>query len=334
MKTLSGLRVSVQRGLLVVGQAIAHETYPGYFRRGIVDSFSDRSRARLGRYLRNSVCDYPIFGTLTYPPGYGQSPESAKRDLKCFLERVRRATCGSSTMPDKANDGLDWSVIWWMEFTESGRIHFHFCSTHRLPKDWLSRCWYEVVGSENEYHLKAGTRIEYLHGTREQTRSYAMKYAAKTEQKDVPAELDDPGRFWGVWGCRDTVEASTFVPDGALSQETVAESVNKFAETVTKLLENGDLHEQQSRDDNVKVYFFADAWVHSVLAARVEKIDLVSAPFGAAYMMQLREMLRNSGEGREKDPTEKLFANIWGSCLTSTGILDYADRLHSASEQV
>jgi hypothetical protein len=27
-----------------------------------------------------------------------------------------------------------------------------------------------------------------------------MKYASKMEQKDVPAEFENVGRFWGVWG--------------------------------------------------------------------------------------------------------------------------------------
>lgn len=38
-----------------------------------------------------------------------------------------------------------------------------------------------------------------------------MKYAAKAEQKDVPAEFEGCGRFWGVWGLRECVAAATLV---------------------------------------------------------------------------------------------------------------------------
>lgn len=38
--------------------------------------------------------------------------------------------------------------------------------------------------------------------------SYATKYAAKIEQKQVPDSFRDVGRFWGVWGLRKTLAAT------------------------------------------------------------------------------------------------------------------------------
>lgn len=40
--------------------------------------------------------------------------------------------------------------------------------------------------------------------------SYAMKYALKQEQKDVPRGYENVGRFWGVYGCRNVLSADTF----------------------------------------------------------------------------------------------------------------------------
>jgi hypothetical protein len=36
-----------------------------------------------------------------------------------------------------------------------------------------------------------------------------MKYAAKMQQKVIPEEMENIGRFWGVSGCRDVMAAST-----------------------------------------------------------------------------------------------------------------------------
>lgn len=55
----------------------------------------------------------------------------------------------------------------------------------------------------------AGTSIQ---GVESGAALYALKaYGAKMEQKTVPDGFRRVGRFWGVWGCRDTylVEAAT-----------------------------------------------------------------------------------------------------------------------------
>lgn len=67
-------------------------------------------------------------------------------------------------------------------------------------KKWFSRQWYEVVGSGDERHLKAGTRID-----KEQmieTRIFYMaKYLTKAEKGGVKQEFEYPvGRYWGVFG--------------------------------------------------------------------------------------------------------------------------------------
>ena len=42
--------------------------------------------------------------------------------------------------------------------------------------------------------------------------SYATKYAAKLEQKQVPSNFSDVGRFWGVIGERSVMAATITIP--------------------------------------------------------------------------------------------------------------------------
>jgi len=334
MHNLSLLAVSVQRGILCIRDTARTTAFKGGEHRGTVDYFSDRSRARLGRYLRNAVCDYPIFITLTYPAGSGEDAPEAKRHLKCFLERAKRATGVYPLRGVQVGaDGLAWSVVWWMEFTAAGRIHFHLVSTHRLPTEWLSRTWYEIVGTENELHLKAGTRVERLHGTREQMRAYAMKYAAKSEQKDVPDRMDSPGRFWGIWGNRGSVEASTVVPEHARAHGVVSDRINKFEETIAELLTSGDIEQQETGDESTRLYFFRHGWVHSCLAQRVDSINLAVAPTLTGYMRDLEGFGPINDRFREQpDPDEAVFAELPNSALTADAIIHYAHRLHPETE--
>lgn len=168
--------------------------------RGEINSLSPSSSARMRRYLRECCAEYKVFITLTYPVGYGKDGERAKRDLKVFMQRYER----------RANriDGKPFSAFWFMEFQKSGTIHFHIFGTHYFDYECLGRDWYEVVGSEDEYHLHAGTSVEKIRAGRSGCISYAAKYAAKAEQKITPDDLTWTGRFWGVFGLRKCVSAS------------------------------------------------------------------------------------------------------------------------------
>jgi hypothetical protein len=49
---------------------------------------------------------------------------------------------------------------------------------------------------------KTSTRFEKLKAKRGGMLAYARKYAAKNEQKQVPEDYENVGRFWGVRGWR------------------------------------------------------------------------------------------------------------------------------------
>jgi len=136
-------------------------------------------------------------GTLTYPGDFPLDGERCKRDLECLAKRYEREVSDPS-----------FSFFWFFEFQERGAPHFHFFCTHELKMETLSRWWYEIVGSGDERHLRAGTRIEYIRSGRHGTVAYASKYAAKRQQKIVPANFANIGRFWGVKGNSECMSAT------------------------------------------------------------------------------------------------------------------------------
>jgi hypothetical protein len=70
----------------------------------------------------------------------------------------------------------------------------------------VSQAWFSIVGSGDEKHLawhqgKLSGRpcLEWFRVPHAAS-AYATKYATKQEQKDVPQEYQNVGRFWGCWG--------------------------------------------------------------------------------------------------------------------------------------
>ncbi len=159
-------------------------------KRGKVGGFSRAARRRLLEFLaslnREALAFLPLFLTLTYPGEFTLDPAVWKRDLDVFLKRVRRA------YPDAA-------VVWKLEPQKRGAPHYHLLvfGVEHIPKSWLRQAWYEVVGSGDEKHLWAGTRVERVKSWRG-VMAYAAKYLGKVE-----TVLDWPeyvGRWWGVSG--------------------------------------------------------------------------------------------------------------------------------------
>jgi hypothetical protein len=126
----------------------------------------------------------------------------AKRHLDLFQKRVTRYL--------KRFGITGWGCLWFLEFQTRGAPHFHLlffglkgtrnCFPLALFMKWLSSAWAEIVGHSDSFeyqkHLNAGTKAEIY---RSQHFGYALKYASKLEQKSVPAEFSDIGRFWGCW---------------------------------------------------------------------------------------------------------------------------------------
>lgn len=159
--------------------------------RGKVRGFSHASRRRLMRKIasidRETVGTPPIFVTLTYPGEWPKDPKRWKRDFDVWAKRLlrRHPQC---------------CAIWKLEPQERGAPHFHLLvfGVPHLDKAWLSSSWYEVVGSGDVRHLRAGTRVESIRSWRG-VMSYASKYTAKVVD-EMPEGWQEVGRMWGIIG--------------------------------------------------------------------------------------------------------------------------------------
>lgn len=178
----------------------------------VIKEFSERSRYRLLHTAKNCDVDFRSMATLTYPAEF---PCDGKL-VKTHLDKVRKRL---------AREFKDIRGIWFLEFQRRGAPHFHWLFsvaledrgelvskrrrsskrdgavywTHQPTEDWLSRAWYEVVGSGDQKHLRAGCSWELIEEEDGAIR-YAATHAAKPHQKEVPENYQNVGRFWGVIG--------------------------------------------------------------------------------------------------------------------------------------
>jgi len=143
--------------------------------------------------LQQTLCAMPIahvgrgllFVTLTYPGRYPGNWPIWKRQLDTMAKRLRRKFPA-------------FAAVWKLEPQRRGAPHFHLLvvGVPFLATAWLSQAWYDVVGSQDERHLNAGTNVQLARSHRGVV-SYAAKYTAK--RQELPAEWQDGvGRWWGV----------------------------------------------------------------------------------------------------------------------------------------
>jgi hypothetical protein len=143
---------------------------------------------------RSSV-KIPLFVTLTYPADYPTAPTTHAAHLRAFRERLVRRYG-------------KMAAVWRKEYQRRGAAHYHlllFLTADRKElREFVSRAWYEVVGSGDERHLAAGTQVVEVKSWRG-VRGYAAKYMGKLERLEphqVPTGDPLPsltGRLWGVW---------------------------------------------------------------------------------------------------------------------------------------
>lgn len=157
--------------------------------RGVIRGFTKAARKRMLQFLQSvdrEVVGLPLFVTLTYPGEWPGDPVRWKRDLETWLHRLRRA------FPTA------WAV-WRLEPQRRGAPHYHLLvfGLGALPKEWLSRTWFEVVGSGDERHLRAGTQVQRVESWR-RVIGYAAKYLAKEVDELPGAWREGVGRWWGV----------------------------------------------------------------------------------------------------------------------------------------
>jgi len=135
----------------------------------------------------------PVFVTLTYPDVFPDSLAKWKRDIDVFGKRLARA------YPEAG-------FLWRIEFKErrsganAGRVapHFHllvYGAKYRDLLGWVSVNWWQVVGSGDGDHLRAGTRVEHIYSW-----GGIMRYVGKYIAKEDDYPLGWQGRAWGIVG--------------------------------------------------------------------------------------------------------------------------------------
>lgn len=168
---------------------IVKEPLPGQERqsysesvRGDVTEFSDKSRRRLAFVASNTGVAFEKMVTLTYGERYPDNGMEVKRNLKAFLQWVRR------------NYGA-FQYLWFLEFQARGAPHVHILLDVKeyMPYGDVAKAWCKIVNGD-ESVLDASTRTEAL---RHKDGRYAVKYAQKMRQKVVPKAFSDVGRLWG-----------------------------------------------------------------------------------------------------------------------------------------
>lgn len=161
--------------------SLQSESLPGCLSglRSEVQLFSGKSKTRLRRFLQNTPHQYRVMITLTYGMEYPASGCVAKSHLK----RFRQLLLNHKLVPE--------SVCWFLEFQNRGAPHFHLLSTDFIP--FMAVAWL--------WHWSSGAPLDTATNVKRMTRPvrYAVKYAKKATQKDVPEQFQDVGRFWGIW---------------------------------------------------------------------------------------------------------------------------------------
>lgn len=174
--------------------------------RGEIIEFSRESRRRLALVAGNCDVLFRSLVTLTYPREFPADGLLVKAHWAAIRSALMRWT-------DRA------SYLWFLEFQKRGAPHIHVflsaempaplsemsrrggrvrksCLTHWPWQDWLSRRWFEIVGSGDEKHLRAGAAWEVIEKPDGAAR-YVSKEAHKCFQKIVPQGFRNVGRFWG-----------------------------------------------------------------------------------------------------------------------------------------
>lgn len=260
------LYANLQNGCISFGRINTPNPDHALYGRDRIECFTESSRKRFGRYLKNAKARYRSFITLTYPPGYGISGRQCKRDLDAFIKRFRRFSSSKR----------NWSIVWWQEWQKNGRLHYHLLSTEYIHHNRIAGWWYDICGSKNRDHFKAGTEIRKIRGNPSQLSSYAVKYAVKSEQKQVPRGFSIPGRFWGVVGYRDTVVAAIRLSTLKLEDPDIAEAFDSLRKERDRLQRIGIIRRIELEKDDYQAILYVwdpdNVKIRELLMTHVERI--------------------------------------------------------------
>lgn len=260
---------TVRRGLGVVSVGVVPVLHLER-RRGVVQRFTESSRARMVQVLGDLVAPYRYLGTLTVGPEWSRDGADFKarldRYFQWFMDQQNRVgeACGRE------------SLFWFLEFQRRGAPHVHFLYTSRVPWQTASAQWANCMEDDIS---KTSTKFETIRSGRSGMLSYIRKYANKAEQKEVPSDYRSVGRFWGVRGCR--IRATCHVTaEGGRGGASLVEGVTRVCE---RACERGLLRRVRWARGEGAIYFPTDrkATLYSIGVG--QEIDLVIMKWSAKH---------------------------------------------------
>lgn len=196
-------------------------------KRGTIKSFSKETAKRIKFWMNNNDIEYKSMITLTYPIEMKEKLNGV--EVKYHLNRF--------TKRFKLNN-----YIWVMEFQKNGNPHFHILTDNEYKEEEnkkISQIWYEIVDSNLEKHLNAGTRNEKLYAGKEGASSYIRKYVSKKEQKRIPKNFKNVGKLWGKGGERKLKKEIISIDENVIDQvkEIYIELIkDKISEETKKII--------------------------------------------------------------------------------------------------
>lgn len=282
----SEIGVSISGNLVIVKRSFSGLSNfgSGEQTREPIKSFSPSSGRRMQKYLRESVSEYKTFITLTYPHGHGFEGGSAKRNLASFLKRLRRYC--------ERQDFVGFSALWFMEFQARGSIHFHLLCTHRVEWSWIAKSWYQICGTDDERHLRAGTSIEAIRAGRAGISVYLRKYAAKQYQKVVPDHFGWVGRFWGVAGVRSVKHACTKICEKTAQNDAYVRNFSTLMANIEKTAQESGVKVLANKPNDVVVMAIENREALARVSTWIQKVEFKRcAWFPSVYIYEYPELL-------------------------------------------
>jgi hypothetical protein len=235
---------------------------------------------RLATLDLSDIRGLPVVITLTYPAEWRRwcpAGSDAKRQLVLFRKRWARRWG-------------EFQGVWKLEFQprrsqpEERQLAPHFHILTVVPaidparpvvqataisdvREWVSQTWWEVVGSQNDDHLKAGTRVDEADGEHPgRVVAYFAGYTAgrsKEEQHKAPKDWPGLGRFWGIVGIP-SVEVSVLLTEQEFFavRRVLAELLARRRGRRRRSLRRGDDGLWLALDDAPELVVRLSKWLH------------------------------------------------------------------------
>ena len=161
---------------------------------------------------------------------------------------------------------------------------------------WVSRTWYDVVGSGDLRHYRAGTRVEVIESWQKVCGYAAKRYLSKKEF--LPQLQNKPGRFWGVIGRAN-------LPLGEREELDLTEKqghqlrrfFRRYRRSITKPEKRHRLRlpDHGSREFSMKLFCDADLWRARIWALVGDQPDAYELPEHRSALAELLHHMASDG---------------------------------------